>query len=60
MKGNLWQTVRTFLHRPLLAWHWSGALFAVLCLTNVPSLLQRDLFDGASLAALPRAALLGE
>lgn len=60
MKGNLWQTVRTFLHRHLLAWHWSGALFAVLCLTNVPSLLQRDLFEGASLAALPRAALLGE
>lgn len=42
------------------SWRWSGALFLVLCLTNAPSLLQRDWFEGASLAFLPRAGLLAE
>ncbi|WP_288311980.1 phosphoethanolamine transferase [uncultured Selenomonas sp.] len=46
--------------RLLRSWRWSGPLLLVLCLTNAPSLLQRDWFEGASLAFLPRAGLLAE
>lgn len=46
--------------RLLRSWRWSGALLFVLCLTNVPSLIQREMFEGASLAFLPRAGLLAE
>ena len=48
------------LGRLLRSWRWSGPLLFVLCLTNVPSLIQREMFEGASLAFLPRAGLLAE
>ena len=57
MRQKGWRAVSCGLLR---SWRWSGTLFFVLCLMNVPSLVQRDLFEGASLALLPRAGLLAE
>jgi glucan phosphoethanolaminetransferase (alkaline phosphatase superfamily) len=57
VKKGWWKSA---LGRLFRSWRWSGAFFLVLCLTNVPSLLQKDLFDGASLALLPRLGLLAE
>ena len=57
MRQGCWRAVSCGLLR---SWRWSGALLFVLCLTNVPSLIQREMFEGASLAFLPRAGLLAE
>ena len=57
MRQGGWRAVSG---RLLRSWRWSGALLFVLCLTNVPSLIQREMFEGASLAFLPRAGLLAE
>ena len=57
MRQGGWRAVSCGLLR---SWRWSGALLFVLCLTNVPSLIQREMFEGASLAFLPRAGLLAE
>ena len=57
MKKGWWKSA---LGRLFRSWRWSGAFFCVICLTNVPSLLQKDWFDGVSLALLPRAELLAE
>lgn len=57
MRQGGWRAVSG---RLLRSWRWSGALLFVLCLTNVPSLIQREMFEGASLAFLPQAGLLAE
>ena len=57
MRQGGWRAVSG---RLLRSWRWSGTLLFVLCLTNVPSLIQREMFEGASLAFLPRAGLLAE
>ena len=57
MRQGCWRAVSCGLLR---SWRWSGALLFVLCLTNVPSLIQREMFEGASLAFLPRAGVLAE
>lgn len=51
---------RSVWRRVAGSWRWSTVFFAVLCVTNIPTLVQLSLFEGASLAPLPRLVLLTE